>query len=245
MKNTVLSLLWALSNRGARVVVARGIVCALLLLTGGAALGIRGQERPPTGRRPTATATPTPVPTPQATPLKHTGRVTDAIGRGGQSVLTAGIYGTIRWKKEFGLPSTDSGQTPNKALNCAAFRVESNVQEGAPGTFGRASAVGYYTIQNEPTEENGSYVCRYSVTNRNPLPHDRVITVSAYLGPFADEELNRALRMKPWFGEGRPQPPLGQQRIPIGSRGVTLTDGAPRATVDFEVVYRPVPTAPR
>ena len=48
MKNTVLSLLWALSNRGARVVVARGIVCALLLLTGGAALGIRGQsDRPP------------------------------------------------------------------------------------------------------------------------------------------------------------------------------------------------------
>ena len=73
MKNTVPSLLWALSKRGARVVVARGIVCALLLLTGGAALGIRGQEDRPPGED-QATATPTPVPTPQTTPLKHTGR---------------------------------------------------------------------------------------------------------------------------------------------------------------------------
>jgi len=105
--------------------------------------------------------------------------------------------------------------------------------------------VGYYTIQNEPTEENGYYVCRYSVTDRNPLPRNRQIKVSAYLGPFASAQLNQALVTGSWFGAGAPQPPPGYQRVVVGGRGITLTDGAPRVTVDFEVLYRSVPAPPR
>ncbi|MFL6229125.1 MAG: hypothetical protein ACJ741_10130 [Pyrinomonadaceae bacterium] len=232
--------------RGARRLGARGILCGLLLLAGGTAFGVRAQERPPGARRPTPTPTPQATPTPTSAPLRRVGGdVAERVGQGGQAFLTAGIYGAIRWKKEYGLPSTDGGQTPNKSLNCTAFRVDVTVQEGAPGTFGKATSVGYWTVQNEPTEENGYYVCRYSVTDRNPLPRDRVITVSAYLGPFASAELNRALSTGAWFASSASPPPTGQQRVLVGSRGITLTDSKPRATVDFEMVYRPLPSLPR
>jgi hypothetical protein len=171
--------------------------------------------------------------------------VTDGLKQGPRVEFGEGIYGAIRWKKEYGLPSTDGGRTPNKALNCTAFRVEATVQEGAPGTLGQATSVGYWTVQNEPTEENGYYICRYSITDRNPLPRNRQIKVSSFLGPFASAELNQALITGAWFGPGGPQPPSGNQRVVIGGRGVTLTDSAGRVTVDFEMVYRPVPAGPR
>jgi hypothetical protein len=161
-------------------------------------------------------------------------------------ILTTSVLGKIRWKKEYGLPSIDGGMTPDKATNCTAIRVMATVQEGAPGTFGKAVNVGYIALQNEPTEENGYYTCGYSITDRNnDLPRNRVITVSAFLGPYASPDLNRALVMGPWYGGSQSQPPLGYQRVVAGSRGVTLTDGAPHTTVDFEVVYQPVPQGPR
>lgn len=213
------------------------VVAAGILLLAGAVFAAHAQQLPPGGkvRRPTSAPTPTPTPQP---PLTR-GRV------GSKAQLADGIYGAIHWKKEYGLPSTDGGRTPNKALNCTAFRVTVTVQEGAPGTFGQASSVGYWTVQNEPTEENGYYTCHYSVTDRNPLPRNRVITVSAFLGPFASAELNQALITGTWFGASGPQPPPGHQRVVIGGRGITLTDTAPRVTVDFEMVYRPVPSPPR
>jgi hypothetical protein len=185
-----------------------------------------------------------PKPTPQPTRNKN-GKLIDVIKQGTKVSISEGIYGAIRWKKEYGFPSTDDGKTPNKALNCTAFRVTATVQEGAPGTFGQATAVGYWTVQNEPSEENGYYVCRYSITNRNTLPHDRVITVLSFLGPFASADLNRALTTGGWYGAGSPRPPAGSQRVVTGSRGVTLTDSAKRVTVDFEMVYRPIPSGPR
>jgi hypothetical protein len=136
---------------------------ALLLMC--MALNLKAQDAPPGGpaRRPA----PTPTPTPQSTPSNRGravgGRVIDGLSQRSKVQFVEGIYGVIRWKKEYGLPSTDNGQTPNKALNCTAFRVEATVQKGAPGTFGKASSVGYWTLQNEPTEENGYYICRYSI----------------------------------------------------------------------------------
>ncbi|HEY0324285.1 MAG TPA: hypothetical protein VGC66_25285 [Pyrinomonadaceae bacterium] len=160
--------------------------------------------------------------------------------------LTTSIVGKIRWKKEYGLPSIDGGRTPDKATNCTAIRVQATVQEGAPGTFGKAVNVGYIGLQNEPTEENGYYTCSYSITDRNnDLPRNRVITISAFLGPYASPDLNRALVTGTWYGGSEPQPPLGYQRVVDGGRGVTLTDNAPRTTVDFEVVYKLVPQGPR
>lgn len=156
------------------------------------------------------------------------------------------IQGTIRWKKEYGLPSIDGGRTPDKATNCTAIRVQATVQEGTPGRFGSAVNVGYIALQNEPTENGGYYTCSYSITDRNnDLPRNRVIAISALLGPYASAELNRALTSGRWYGLGQPQPPPGYQRVATGGRGVTLTDAAPRATVDFEVVYRPPTATPR
>jgi hypothetical protein len=161
-------------------------------------------------------------------------------------ILTNTVLGKIRWKKEYGLPSIDGGMTPDKATNCTAIRVQATVQEGAPGTFGKAVNVGYITLQNEPTEENGYYTCSYSITDRNnDLPRNRVITISAFLGPYASPDLNRALTTGNWYGGSQPQPPLGYQRVVDGGRGVTLTDSTPRITVDFEVVYKPLPQGPR
>jgi hypothetical protein len=161
-------------------------------------------------------------------------------------ILASTIIGKIRWRKEYGLPSIDGGRTPDKATNCTAIRVLATVQEGAPGTFGKSVNVGYIALQNEPTEEEAYYTCSYSITDRNnDLPRNRNIAVSAFLGPYANPDLNRALTMGVWYGGSEPQPPIGYQRVVDGGRGVTLTDNAPRATVDFEVVFRPVPQGPR
>jgi hypothetical protein len=133
------------------------------------------------------------------------------LSQGGNQL--PGIYGQIRWKKELGLPSTDSGLTAD-TTNCGAIRVRATVQErSASGTF-QVSDVGHYRIQDTPTEANGYYICSYSFTDRNDLldlPRDRTITVSARLGGFADESLNAALASKPWFGTG------GLNRRPISS----------------------------
>ena len=134
------------------------MISSAFLLLACAAFDIRAQQQPPGERARRLTPTPTPLttPTPQVTPPKD-GRVTGRIRQRAKVQLAAGIYGAIRWKKEYGLPSTDGGQTPNKALNCTAFRVQATAQEGAPGTFGRPQNVGYFGTQNEPTEENGYY----------------------------------------------------------------------------------------
>ena len=218
------------------------IVAAAFLLLACAALDIQAQQQPPNAR--VRRSAPTPTSTPQPPPSR--GRVISDIRQGPKGQFAPGIFGRISWKKDYGFPSTDGGRTPNKALNCTAFRVEATVQEGAPNTFGKAKNIGYFGTQNEPTEENGYYICSYSLSDQSQdFPHARVISVSAFLGPFASTELNQALITGAWFGASRPQPPFGYQRVVIGGRGITLTESAPRATVDFEMVYRPVPMAPR
>jgi hypothetical protein len=214
------------------------IVVAGSLLLACAAFGIQAQDQPRDARARKSPPTPTPLPAPTR------GRV------GSKAQHVDEINGAIRWKKEYGLPSIDGGRTPDKATNCTAIRVQATVQEGTAGPFGKAVGVGYIALQNEPTEENGYYICSYSITDRNhDLPRNRVITISAFLGPYASPGLNQALITGAWFGESirttqrlnRLQPPAGYQRVPIGGRGITLTDSTPRVTVDFEIVYRPVP----
>jgi len=222
------------------MVTHRGVlVIALSLLSwAGAALKANAQEAPTGSRRsPRTPATPAPTPAPP---------YTSKIKRADKTQFAPGIFGTIRWKQEYGFPSIDGGLTPAKSLNCTAFRVQATVQMGAPGTFGRSESVGFFGTDNEPSLENGYYVCNYSLADKSQdFPHNRVISVSAFLGPYASAQLNQSLTQGRWFGAGQPQPPSGYQRVPIGGRGVTLTDAEPRSTVDFEVVYRPLPTTPR
>ena len=199
--------------------------------------GVHGQYRDPNSR---PSPTPTPTPAPPSRPLRPI-NPSQMSGRLSQDVnQLPGIYGQIRWKKELGLPSTDSGMTAD-TTNCGAIRVRATVQERSASGIFQESDVGHYRIQDAPREANGYYVCRYSFTDRNDLldlPRNRTITVSARLGAFADESLNAALASKPWFGEGQPQPPPGFQRVLVGGREVILTDTQARATVEFEIVYR-------
>jgi hypothetical protein len=202
---------------------------------------VHGQYRDPNSR-----PSPTPTPAPTSRPLRPVNpKQTSGMLSQGANQLP-GIFGQIRWKKDLGLPSTDSGVTPD-ATNCGAIRVKATLQErSASGAF-EETEVGHYRIQDTPTEANGYYVCSYSFTDRNDLldlPQNRIITVSARLGAFADESLNAALASKPWFGNGQPQPPPGFQRVLTGSRELTLTETQARATVDFEVTYRPARTRP-
>lgn len=197
-------------------------------------------------RDPNSRPSPTPTPAPAARPLKPVkpGQMSGALSQSGNQL--PGIYGQIRWKRELGLPSTDSGSSAD-TTNCGAIRIRATVQERtASGDFQQRD-VGHYRIQDAPTESNGYYICNYFFTDRNDafeLPRNRAITVSGRLGAFADANLNAALASQPWFGEGRPQPPPGFQRVLIGSRELTLTDTQARSNVDFEVTYRPVRTRP-
>jgi len=217
------------------------LIAGSFLLLGCLTPNIQGQYRDPNSR-----PSPTPTPAPTSRPLRPVNprQMSGMLSQGGNQL--PGIYGQIRWKKELGLPSTDSGLTAD-TTNCGAIRVRATVQErSASGTF-QVSDVGHYRIQDAPTEANGYYVCSYSFTDRNDLldlPRNRAITVSARLGAFADESFNAALAADPWFGNGQPQPPPGFQRVLIGSRELTLTDTQARANVDFEVTYRPVRMRP-
>lgn len=227
-----------LVSRARRISRSSLIALAVALLVYATAGAVKAQEN--TG--PTRTRTTTTVPNTQT----QTPGPTTQADRRGRILLPPGIFGKISWKIEYGFPSTDGGVTPNKALNCTAFRVTGSVQAGPPGTLGTPQNVGFFATDNEPSQVNGYYVCKYSLADTNSdFPHGKPITVYAFLGPFASAELNRALAQGGWFGPGSPKPPAGEQRVPVGSRAVTLTDAQPRATVDFEMVYRPLPSGPR
>lgn len=160
--------------------------------------------------------------------------------------FSRGIFGKISWKVEYGFPSVDGGATAAKELNCTAFRVLASVQEGASGTFGNAENVGFFATDPEPAQVNGYYVCNYKLADTNQdFPHGKPITVKAILGPYASAQLNQALTQGAWYGDGNPKPSPGHERVPVGARAVTLTDAEPRATVDFVLEYRPLPSRPR
>lgn len=160
--------------------------------------------------------------------------------------FSRGIFGKISWKIDYGFPSTTGGTSPAKELNCTAFRVMATVQTGAPGSFGNTENVGFFATDPAPAEVNGYYVCNYKLADTNQdFPHGKTITVKAILGPYASAQLNQALTQGAWYGAGNPKPPAGYERVPVGGRGITLTDAEPRATVDFVVEYRPIPSGPR
>ena len=82
------------------------------------------------------------------------------------------------------------------------------------------------------------------------MPLDRTISIEAEINPsFLPPTYNgfdKSVRLTaPWVGGGQPQPPPGYQRVLIGNRQVTLTEKQPRASVDLEVVYRPIAAPPQ
>src|SRR5258707_3423274 len=84
---------------------------------------VHGQYRDPNSR-----PSPTPTPAPPSRPLRPI-NPSQMSGRLSQDVnQLPGTYGQIRWKKELGLPSTDSGMTAD-TTNCGAIRVSATFQE--------------------------------------------------------------------------------------------------------------------
>lgn len=191
-------------------------------------------------RNDTTKTSPTPTPTPRPKgPTRFPVQGGERLGRAtaADNNYTHGIYGSLRWKKELGLPSTDGGKTINRSLNCAAFRIEASVQTGTPGTFGSYQSVGSTIINHTlmRVEEN-SYVCDFTVTG---IPLNENVSVRASV-------IERAqFRTARWHFGSQPQPPPGSERMILnGNRNVNLTTSEPTATVDFEMVYNHIPTQP-
>jgi hypothetical protein len=155
------------------------------------------------------------------------------------------IVGKIQWDKQYGLPSSDGGRTPDK---CTAFRVRATVEEGGgPNEFGTPVNVGFIVWRNrEPKKEGNSYVCRYAITDQNnDLPRNPPIRVWASFDitrRTLNPTLNQSLATGRWYGgDGIPSPEPGFRRVGGGGRSVTLTNSAPRAIVDFHVADRRIP----
>jgi hypothetical protein len=195
---------------------------------------------------------PTPTPTPQPVITKVPKGVIAKQRRGVRLSDLPGIYGQIRWKKELGLPYDPSqAQRPPYHI-CNMFLFELTMREpGSPGTFGvtrtavyRASAE---VLAGKVAEDGDYFVCNYQITTLNglSLPHNQIMVIS----PELDAQVLRGKEIEPWSVGSNAAPPPGQQRviIIIGGRtnnGITLTDNQPHATVDFEMVYRPIPAPP-
>lgn len=160
------------------------------------------------------------------------------------------VRGKIRWRKEYGVIPMGPGNSQPAVYPCGvAYFVAAMKTVGAPGSFGRLTTVAYTPdLPNKITEapdEGGYYVCNYIIPN---LPTNTNLLIMAGMGGvLLLPEMSRDpyYWTAPWIGGSQPQPPPGYERAFIGSRSVTLTDGAPRATVDFELVYRPIATPPR
>lgn len=187
---------------------------------------------------------PTPTPTPSI-PVVIRGLPGSILSTPSDSSIRLsnlpGINGSIRWRTELGLPYDATSVRPPYPV-CNMFRVRLTMQEaGAPGTFGRTITLFDFNASGNPTGDSGYYVCSYSIPDKGLLPRGRVLLVMAEL----DTRVLKGEESQPWPVGTQPQPPPGYERTVIGSRGVTLTDTDPHATVDFEMVYQPIPTGPR
>ena len=217
-----------------RIVRLRLSAAAGAVLLAWITVSVDAQQRDPNQPKPTPTPRPiTRTPGGVLTREKTDARLSDLPG----------IYGTIRWRKELGLPYDSSSARPAGPV-CSVFGVRLTVQEpGSPGTFGRTGTLENFPLKGSPTQDGEYYVCSFALPDR-PYPRNRVMVINA------DFWRSTANETRPWKVGSNAQPPPGQHRaiIIIGGRtnnGITLTDNQPHATVDFEMIYRSVSAPPR
>jgi hypothetical protein len=221
-----------------RFLFTAGLVALLAFATP----NVTAQQRDPNQPRPTPTPTPTPVIKLGNRPVVTTTR---DQGAGGSPTKLPGIYGQIRWKKELGLPY-DVSQVRAPYPLCNIFRVRITMQDaGSPGSFGATRTLGDFDLSGNPADLGEFYACGYGLADKGLLPRNRTMVVSAEL----DTRVLRGRENGQWSVGGDALPPPGQQRtiIIIGGRnaGITLSDNQPHATLDFEMLYRPIPAMPR
>ncbi len=134
----------------------------------------------------------------------------------------------IRYKKEYGYKSESGAFGGTGPTSCAAFSVLAATT--AATRPGRRIT---YTSNEQMTEQHGYYFCEFLASE---LPVDQEIRINANLVD------GREVPTEAWRGGEQSQPPAGWWRtIDEGSRTITLSAAQPRATMAFEMVYKPKP----
>ena len=182
---------------------------------------------------------PAATPTPGPTITKVPGPVLNRDKTGIQ--LPPGIYGTIRWSKELGLPYDPSSGDKMAQYICSVFRPTLSFRENASGPPHLVRSI--RVLSTNPTEADGYYTCNYGPDDRGrspATPHNQPLTVTLDF-----ESLFPGTATREWVLGSNTKPPPGQQRaiIIIGGQPntLTLTDDQPRAVVNFEMIYGPAP----
>jgi hypothetical protein len=121
----------------------------------------------------------------------------------------------IRYNMDYGYRS-DSMYGPT---SCAAFAIDFNWDADVP----IRRLEGQYPKMRE---SGGYYACDFLLSD---LPLNRKITITASMGSDPTAAWNKG---------SQAQPPAGSHRAILdGTRSVTLTDSAPRASLSFEMIY--------
>ena len=187
---------------------------------------------------------PGPTPTPGQQPTTKGMRVGITRDEAGP-LLLPGVYGSIRWSKELGLPYDPSSGAQVSQYICSIFRVILSVRENSSGP--PRLLRGVHFVDDTPVEVNGYYTCNYRERDDSEVPLNQPVTVTLDFSP----RIPANLRTADWAVGSNTKPPAGQERtiIIIGGQpnSITLTDSQSRAKVDFEMVYgaaRQPPTKP-
>ena len=206
----------------------------VIVMVGGMTIGIRAQQKNPNS---------TPTPTPSPAPLK----IITQKRANAEMRESPGINGTIRWRKELGLPYGPSERPPYPICNMFHVLLKMQDPSSGPGTFG-VTRTAYYRASGKLNEDGHYYACSFEIGKLNGvgLPLEQMMVITAELDPA----VLRGRENGPWSVGSDASPPPGQQRAIIiiggsGNNGVTLTNRQPRARMDFEMVYRPLPSQPR
>ena len=185
---------------------------------------------------------PAPSPTPKPPITRVPGRVLTREQTEKQA-LPGGIWGSIRWNKEMGLPYDPSSGEKMSQYICSIFRITLSYRESASGPPHLLR--GMHFVDDNPTEVNGYYTCNYGERNETEVPRNQPVTITLDFD-FGSRVPGSATAE--WFAGSNTKPPPGQQRaiIIIGGQPntITLSDNQARAIVNFEMVYGPTPQPP-
>ena len=154
----------------------------------------------------------------------------------------ARIFGSIRWKKELGLPYAFNDDWSQSEETCAkAFFVLAETDPPSEtGVYGSERG------KKAHETSDGYYVCRYLIPNREagtvPFNRPLVVTASIEYQRLDDNEIPGVTKGMTWSGANQPLPPGYVYRIIDNPRRLTITEEQPEVTVDFEI--RMVPLSP-
>jgi len=182
----------------------------------------------------------TPAKQPDMQKVKTPARPDDKVA---DSVYATRIYGTIRWKKELGLPYAfnDDGSPSEDSCAKALFVLADTNPANDKGGFGARRAA-------KVAEENGYYLCRFDIPTSPTisLPFNRALVVTAdieYLR-LTNNEIPGITKGMTWSGASQQLPPGYEDKVIDNPRTVTLTNAQPRAEVNFEISMAPASSSP-